>query len=364
MLRIAVCGDNSIAHSIAAICATRGNFVSILSNAPKNWHSILDARLPDDSRRTCPLLCVTDQADEALAEAELVFVCVPHWELELVLKHITGSLSRRAIVGAVPGFGGFMLLAREVLGPDQILFGSQRIPFVVRAYDWGRSVWLSGIRRQSYIGTVPNRASRAVTSLVGEVLGVRAVPVSHYINIELSPSNSLVNPARLYRLFGPDAEPMDGEATEFFTHWDLPSAKLLLRLDAELQNARSRLPRDTSFVAPLLLQYDACDANMLTDQFRRLNTLVERPIPYKAQDGSSSLEIPFADVTSTYFTEDVDIGLRLLRGVCRVGGAATPLMDKILIWWDALPRAKKVQAPQILAYERFEDAEQLARALD
>ena len=238
----------------------------------------------------------------------------------------------------------------------RILFGTQRIPFVIRRCTPGRSVGIGGVRRQTFVGGMPNARARAVAELLAQVLGVSTVPVSHYLNIELSPSNSLVNPARLYALFGPDAVSPPRSGLEFFTGWDAASSRVLLALDRELQMGRLRLPRDTSFVAPILLQYDANDADTLTDRFRGLRALAGRPIPLCGEG---------ADPDSDYVREDIDHGLRLLRDVLHLAGADTPRMDAILAWRDTLPGAPPASAgPLAGPLAGFADIEALARALD
>src|SRR5262249_9207444 len=158
---------------------------------------------------------------------------------------------------------------------------------------------------------MPADRSPVVAELIEQLLGVRSVPASHFINIELSPSNSLVNPARLYSLFGPRARrvphwpsPSNPRTGEFFLGWDMRSSHLLLALDGELQRGRFLVPRDTSFVAPILLQYDSNDARTLTKRFRGLLPLANRPIPFVKGESEQLL-----DPTSDYVRDDIDFGL-------------------------------------------------------
>ena len=57
---------------------------------------------------------------------------------------------------------------------------------MVRHCEPGVSVRIGGIRRQTVDATLPAESSRHVAELLEVTLGVRAVPVSHYLNIELS----------------------------------------------------------------------------------------------------------------------------------------------------------------------------------
>ena len=246
-----------------------------------------------------------------------------------------------------------------MLPSETCIFGLQRIPFVVFAHRTGRSVCISGIRRQTYVAAIPASRSLVVSDLVGRLLAVRSVPVSHFINIELSPSNSVVNPARIYALFGAGAT-LPAE-TEFFTEWDEASSEMLLRLDAELQSGRRRIPRDTSFVAPILLQYDANDANTLMLRFRSLATLSGRRVPVRTFGDQRLLA-----AQSPYVVEDIDHGLASVRAILRLAGAPTPLMDEILSWRTMLEPSggDEDDLPGATPLATFDDIEALMTMLD
>lgn len=357
MLSVAICGDGPIAHSLAAACGARGWPPRWLVPDPAPWGRRLSSLWPDGSRRSTPIAVVTDDPAAALAGAELVFLCVPHAAIDATLRRIAPYVDSGALVGAVPGFGGFGPLARRRLGHVECLFGTQRIPFVIRACTPGRSVRIGGIRRQTFVGAMPAGRARSLAELLAATLGVRTVPVPHWFNIELSPSNSIVNPARVYALFGPESDVAPDPRSGFFSDWNTTASRILLRLDRELQEARRRIPRDTAFVAPILLQYDACDADMLTDRIRGLQALAGRPIPLRGDR---------LDLRSDPVREDIDIGLRLIRDLLRLAGADTPTMDAILAWRERLAapsrRERIAKTPRPLS--GFADIEALARALD
>jgi opine dehydrogenase len=326
MLRIAVCGEEAVAHSIAAVCGWRGHAVRVLAARPERWASCLHGSLADGSVFTGPLDDVTHDARTAVANADVVFICVRHAALAGVLGQIAPHVRADTLVGAVPGFGGFGLIARRMFPGVATLFGTQRIPFVVRRHVRGRTVAIGGIRRQTFVGTMAARRARPVAALIERILGVPTVPVSHFVNVELSPSNSIVNPARLYAMSRPRPRHPKAEE-EFFLDWDMAASRVLLALDRELQEGRRLIPRDTSFVAPILLQYDANDASTLTDRMRSLHALAGRRVPVRRTRGAITIN-PRTD----YVLEDIDHGIQLVRDVLRLAGASTPMMDRILEW--------------------------------
>lgn len=361
MLRVAVCGEGPIALSVAAMCGWRGHLVRVLSDAPHRWREWLTGCLPDGSPFAGPLELITREPRRAIERADVVFVCVRHYQTEGMLRKIAPYLLPESLIGAIPGFGGFGFIARHIIPAAVSFFGTQRIPFVVGAHVPGRSVFISGIRRQTFVGTMPANCAPVVAELLNQLLGVRTVPVSHFVNIELSPSNSLVNPARLYSLFGPKARKPPRKEQEFFRDWDIRSSRLLLELDGELQRGRFLIPRDTSFVAPILLQYDSNDAATLTKRFRSLRPLARRPIPVVRPAKDQSL-----DQRSDYVQEDIDFGLAVIRDIMNLAGASTPLMDEIIEWRDQLlpPSRTRIPVRSHLPSKSFRTIQELASALD
>lgn len=362
MLTVTICGDTAIALSVAAISAANGHLVRVLSGDPTMWRPRVTFRLPGQNRRVACLERIDSRPDEALRGADVVLICVTHDLIRSWLDRIAPFVTANMLVGGVPGFGGFGVLAAQILGRRCVLFGTQRVPFVVRRHVSGQSVEVGGIRRQTFVGTIPAHAARPVAELVAETLGVRTVPVSHYLNIELSPSNSIVNPARLYALFGPNGTcPESVNSIDFFKEWDLDATNALLRMDDELQKGRALLPRDTSFVAPILLQYDSNDAHTLTDRIRRLAALHGRPLVI---DRSMTRTVP--DPAASYLWEDLDIGLTTVRDILHLAGAQTQFMDAVLHWrYELLPtsgRAPWAGRPRVVLGGG--SLEELASALD
>jgi opine dehydrogenase len=328
MLNIAVYGDGGIAASIAAIACLSGHHVRYINQTIHGFQcNDLRCMLPGEYRFTAHLSLITDKPEIGLAQADIVFICVDHSEVDNAFKIIVPYLPKNALIGGVPGFGGFGILARRHLA-GHIIFGLQRIPFVVRDYTPTAGVQIGGVRRQTFVGTMPADRSPAVADLLRAVLGVPVVPMPHYLNVELSPSNSIVNPARLYTLFGsPHLGCYPSPKTEFFADWDLSSSIALLSLDRELRLACGRIPRDTCFVAPILFQYDANNAETLTHRIRGLSALHGRRIPLDTIGDK-----PFIATSSSYFQQDLDIGLILLKKVFGLAAIETPLTDDIIAW--------------------------------
>jgi len=327
----------------------------MLTTRPSHRALTVLANLPDGSALAGRLSVVTSSPREALSGADLVIICVPHSDMQRTLVQIAPHLRRDTLVGAVPGFGGFGFAARRLIPRVHCIFGTQRIPFVVRRYVSHACVEIGGIRRQMFLATMPAARALSVAELIQHIIGIPTVPVSHFINIELSPSNSIVNPARLFSLFGPSARRRPRAKEEFFRHWDTRASRTLLQIDQEVQTARRLIPRDTSFVTPILVQYDANNVATLTRRIRNLRALGGRPIPVRQSAGE-----PRLDLKSTFVRDDIDRGLIVVRNILSLAGADTPVMDKIIAWRCSLGRP----ARPIHAAHDNETIESLVSLLD
>ena len=345
-----------MAHAVIAAAGSRGHRVRVCTRQPRSWLRIVSATLPNGNRIEGALDFATSDHRDALRDADMALVCLPHCARWKALMSMSRHLRPGMLVGALPGFGGFTFAARHILPKDTVIFGTQRIPFVARKVKYGSEVEIRGIRRQTFLGASPAGKARAVAHVFEAALGVRTVPVPHLMNIELSPSNSVVNPARMYSLFNSPKRLLSGRE-EFFLDWDIQSSEILLRIDADLQASRRLLPRDTSFVAPILLQYDACDAAHLTDQFRSLRSLAGRQVPVRGR-GQARM-----DLASAYVTEDLDHGLPVLHEILKKAGAEASSLTSILQWRRGLGPCAPTPAEQDLV-SNFKDIEAACQAID
>ena len=140
--------------------------MSVLSAEPGRWRDRLVGVLPDGASFVAPLDRVTKNCGRAVAGAGIVFICVPHRDLESTIRRVARQVLPGTLVGGVPGFGGFGLRAGALQRRGVTAFGTQRIPFVVCGHTAGRSIQIGGIRRQTFVATIPMRHARTVAELL------------------------------------------------------------------------------------------------------------------------------------------------------------------------------------------------------
>lgn len=61
---------------------------------------------------------MTADAAEAIPGSDLILIITPAFAHEPILKTLKPHLTEGAMVGAIPGPGGFDLIAKHVLGDD------------------------------------------------------------------------------------------------------------------------------------------------------------------------------------------------------------------------------------------------------
>src|SRR5258706_571557 len=113
MLKIAVCGEGPVALSVAAVCGRRGHIVRVLAARPARWRDWIAGSLPNGTIFAGAVDIVTSDARTAVAGADLVFICVSHAAKAETLRRLAPHVSPDALVGAIPGFGGFGPIARR-----------------------------------------------------------------------------------------------------------------------------------------------------------------------------------------------------------------------------------------------------------
>lgn len=330
-LSFCVCGGGSLAHAVATVLAASPmHRVSVLSRHAKKWSGTLVLNYRNQASVVGRPALVSDDPAEVIPQADVVFVIVPHAVREQVLAAIAPHVQSHAWVGALPGFAGFAWTARYYLGPEIKLFGTQRVPYVCRKINYGSEVLVTGIRPRNYVAALPAQNVNVIAEIMRQAMNLYMIPVSNYMNICFSRSNSVFHPARLYGL----CKDWDGGEEAFFTStqnfysdWDDCSSEIFFGLDEEMCAAAKALPLDLNWAHPVMQHYEIAFKRDLTAKIRSIEALADRAFPMLPVDGGF---IP--DRNSYYFTEDLVYGLSTLKAIFSVAGIESPVTDKILRW--------------------------------
>jgi len=328
-VRICICGGGSLSHALAAVLGARPWIeVRVLSRQPHRWSDRIRLIYLDKAELIGRVVQVSADPAAVIPGADLVIVSVPHAARRELLQRIAHHLDSEAWLAGFPGFGGFASVVREVFGPARPLLGLQRVPYVRKVVSYGQVVWVSGIRPELFVATIPAGHAEAACRWLSAMLNIPATAVASYIAVCLTNSNPIFHPARLHALWR--SAPRDivwRQRPQFYEDWDDTSSELYLACDEELQAIARALRPDGLGVRSLLEHYRLSRPDQLTPTIRALAALRDRPVPMLATQGGFT-----PDVNAYYFTEDVPYGIVLQRAIAELAGVHVPVMDRIIAW--------------------------------
>ncbi len=335
-MRIAVCGGGNVAHVLAGLLSqNKGLDIRVLTRKSPLWSEAIQVR-DDQGRITSgrPRL-ISNQAGEVIPGADLVILALPAYARAAVLKTIAPHLTGDVWIGSFPGSGGFDWIAKKALQGTSArvsIFGAQRVPHISRIIRYGQEVFGSPKEEGIAIAAIPRSRSIEIASILEDILQMPVACLNNFLEITLATSNPILHPARLYTLFHDyRAGRVWRERILFYEGWDDAASELLIRMDREVHDIFARIPLDLSGISPLLKHYGVGNAQALTHKISGIVSFRGIPTPMRETgDGF----IP--DYKSRYFAEDIPFGLLIIKGVAAIAGTATPAIDTVLTWAQAM----------------------------
>lgn len=249
---------------------------------------------------------VSDDPAQALAGADMVLVTTPSYAYKELFHRIRPFIPAGAILGTLTAVGGFEWIAHEHKG---IVFGMQRCPYVCRTEEYGRSVLVTGVRREVFIGTRPSRYAAETAGMLQELLQLNVFPLPNYLSASLAPANPIFHSVRVYGM-------QQSTAALFYEDWDDVSSELFLACDDEVQQLCKALSVP---VASIRDHYKADNAPELTAVIRNIQSL--KGIHFNQR----------------FFTEDMLINLPYFLYLGKLAGVAMPTIHMLAEWASGTP---------------------------
>ncbi len=326
-MKICICGGGNLGHVCAGFLANRGHQVSILTTRPERWNSEIEIVAPDGTF-TGKLTLISSNPKELIPLAEIVLVCLPGYAIHDELVKIKPFLSKETIVGSVVSSTGFFFEAFKILPPDIQLFGFQRVPFISRVVDYGKTAELKGYKETLH-AAIENSSEKEPIRAELEMLLEKPVSIADsYYEVSLSNSNPLLHPARLYTMWK-DWQPgiFYPRNPQFYAEWTLEASALLIQMDDEFQHLLKALGLKPGCIPTILDYYKSTDAISLTQKLHDIRAFQGIMSPMKEVEGGW---IP--DFSSRYFTEDFPYGMRFIVETASEQGVAIPTIEKVYQW--------------------------------
>lgn len=273
--------------------------------------------------------CISNEANQAAGNAEIVFVALPHFAVEKAFDSIAPFVSDTAFIGVLPGGGGCEFFFKKHFKGNQTLFGFQRVPFTAKLQQYGTETNLKSWKPFSVVGTLQrNRIDEACEKI--KLCGLKTQKASNFLEVALTPTNPILHTSRTYELFGKyDRKYEFDEKSKFYVGWSDAASKTLFAMDDELHSLLDAMHGiDTSAIKRLSEHYESPTIQRMTDKINSIATFQSVYAPMKEQNGKF-----VADTDSRMFTEDFPWGLLVIRSYFEYFDIKAPIMDKLLSWY-------------------------------
>jgi opine dehydrogenase len=324
---ICICGGGSLGHAIAAVAGNKGCDITLLSGHPELWHSQITAFDCEGQQVDSRLQKISSKPQEVIPQADLVLLCVPGYLIEPTLKSIVPYLSNNQMVGSVVCSNGFFWIARSVLGSDNPLFGFQRVPFICRVREYGKSVEIKGRKSQLKIAGLNNANLNDLAAFFSWIFETPTSVLHHFLEATLTNSNPILHPARIYAMLSEQKGDRFDKEFLFYEEWDNRSSEILIDCDREFQSIIRQFPINPEEIPSLLSYYESTDASSLTRKIQSIKAFKGIKMSMKPVDDGFEI-----DYSNRYFTEDIPFGLLIIKSLGVLTGIPTPRIDEVLSW--------------------------------
>lgn len=328
-MRICICGGGNLAHVIGGWLASRENCEAcLLTRRPECWADDgIDVHTPDKKVLHGVFSVVSSDPEEVMRGVDMVLVCLPGFAIAPELEKIAPYVKPGMSVGSVVSSTGFFLMAKKILPQGTPLFGFQRVPFIARVGEYGKSAYLLGYKKNLPFATLNFSEPEFFGRVLESLFDIPAVLLDDWQKVTLTNSNPILHPSRLYTLFCNDSRRFE-KPVLFYEDWDDMSSEVLVRCDQEYQTVLEKMGIDGPDMPTLLEYYESADASSLTRKIRSIDAFKGLLAPMKKI--SDSCFVP--DYENRYFTEDFPFGLLLIKGYAMKYQVETPQIDAIIEW--------------------------------
>ena len=329
MKKVCICGGGNLGHVVTGFLAAHQDCeVSLLTRHPERWQHQLEISTPEGEKLQGTIQHITSNPAEVIPKADIVLFCLPGFSIREELKLIRPHLSAKTAVGTVVSSTGFFFEALAILPATTPLFGFQRMPFIARTTEYGRSAALLGYKPTLHVAIEQTEDKEPLRALIEQLLHTPTVLMESHYEVSLTNSNPLLHPSRLYAMWKDWHEGMVyPKHSLFYEQWTDEASQLLIDMDREFFALLNVLPVRKGSIPTILDYYESTDAASLTRKLQSIEAFKGIRSPMKQVEGGF---VP--DIDSRYFTEDFPYGLRIIQQLARKHHIATPIIDKVMAW--------------------------------
>ena len=328
-----VIGGGNIGTLMAAEMAAKGHEVTVYTSKPERWNKEIDVYDPQDHKLlTGSISKITSDMQEALSEAEIIWITMPSQVFAELGKKMLPYVRSGQYIGVVPGSGGAEFAFRHLIDIGCVLFGLQRVHSIARLKEYGKSVYMLGRKSKLEIGAIPADASVKVKPVLESMFDMPCTSLPNYLSVTLTPSNPILHTTRLYSMFQDYKEGVVYPRNFlFYEEWDMDSAEWLIACDAELQALCDVIPMELKAVKSLRKYYESYNAEAMMQKLKSIDAFKGLTSPMKQVEGGW---IP--DLDSRYFVADFPYGLKIIKDIAKLFEVPTPHIDIVWAWFERI----------------------------
>ena len=328
-MNICICGGGNLGHVVLGVLAAQPqNHVSLLTNHPQRWADTVMVTDPNGKQYVGKIAQITNQAEDVIPHNDIVLLCLPGFAIREELEKIRPYLSATTAVGSIFSSTGFFFEAQRLLPKEQPLFGFQRVPFISRTTEYGRSAELKGYKPLLNLAVEQTADKEALGLTIEQLFHTPTQLLQSHYEASLTNSNPLLHPSRLYTLWKDWREDIVYDRNpSFYADWTLEAAQLYIDMDAEFPTLLRTLPVRSEAIPDVLTYYESHDAASLAHKLRTIPAFQGILSPMKEVEGGF-----LPDFHSRYFTEDFPFGMRFIIEVAQEKGVQIPKIKEVYKW--------------------------------
>lgn len=314
-------------HVCAGVMASQGDVeLNILSGHPERWQKTITVTDLNGKQFVAKFNHISSKPEEVVTGQDIILLCLPGYLIEKTLRDIKPFVGTAA-VGTVVSSTGFFFFAHEILGKDAKLFGFQRVPYISRVAEYGKTANLLGYK-SSLAAVLENiEDCESFRKDLERLFMTPVTLLSSFYEVALSNSNPILHTGRLYSMFhGRENELFDHNIL-FYKEWTDEASQLLIDMDAEFFQLLDKL--NVHSLPTLLDYYESTDAASLTRKIQSIPAFQTITSPMKQVEGGWMV-----DFESRYFTEDFPFGLKWIRELCYKYRLYAPKISEVYSWGE------------------------------
>lgn len=326
-MKICICGGGGLGHVCAGVFASQGHTVNILSGHPSQWSKSIIVKDNDGKEYSGSLNTVSDSPEIVIPDADIVLLCVPGYLIEETLLKIKPNLNENIKLGAIVSSTGFFFQAHKVLDDKYCLFGFQRVPYISRVNEYGKSAYLLGYKQALNVAIENCDSPQVFASELSNLFMTPVNVLNSFYEASLTNSNPILHTGRLYTMWGThEVKPIANQSL-FYADWTDDASQCLIDMDREFMRLLSVLGIKEGVIPSLLDYYESTDAKTLTAKIRSIEAFktIKSPMIQTEQGW-------MPDYSSRYFTEDFPFGLKFIKDLMEKHNIPAPTIDKVFSW--------------------------------